>query len=1028
MSRDLKLSIITQIKDRLSEPLQKIGKGTVSAVQSLNKLRDQLDELRKKETQLAGHNKLNDKLGDTTAKLNKAQREYAELSQKISQTTNPTKALQQELERKSKSVERLNLRLGEQTKKLNESSNKLSSMGIDTKNLSAEEKRLAESIELTNSKLQQQKAQVDKVNAAHRKLTEEKNKLQKAQQLASNMSVTGAVGYSVGNRALRGMGEVMAPGIAFDKGMSKVQSLTRLDKDAEGLIALREQAKQLGKTTMFTATQVAEAQSFLAMSGMEARDIKSAMPGLLDLSLAGDMAIDRSADIVSNVLTAMKIPADEMSRVSDAMVATFTRSNVNVEMIGETMKYVAGTGQQLGVDLETMLAATGLMGNAGIQAGQAGTAMRSIMSRLAAPEKMARDALDSLNIKTTDKNGNLRNFIEILDELNAKTKNMGNAKRAGIIKAIAGTEAMTAMGELLDNADKALRDSGASNFTEFLEQIRNSQGEAAKVAKTMSDNLSGDITALASAWEGVGIALFDEQNGVLRELVKNLTEFLGKVTNWIEANPKLAGTITKVTLAAGALITAGGALLMTIGAIIGPLALVKYTFASTFIKMKTGIGIAGMLSKAFKILFMSVPGLGILAAITAIIGAGILLYKNWDVVKEKMAVAWEAIKIATQTSFDWIKNIISAAIDGITYLFLNFTPLGLVIQHWDGIKAYMANLWQGVGTATQTSFDWIKNIISAAIDGITYLFLNFTPLGLVIQHWDGIKAYMANLWQGVGTATQTSFDWIKNIISAAIDGITYLFLNFTPLGLVIQHWDGIKAYMANLWQGVGTATQTSFNWIKNIISAAIEKIKYIFWNFHPLGIFIKHFDEIKTFLINLPSQFLEHGKNIAKGLANGIKSGIGSAVNAVKDMASSVVERTTNLFKMRSPSRLFAEFGQFLPEGLAIGIKRSTAIASKAAAAMAITTATAANSNMAMANPDLNTPISFDSRPSLMAMAARATQPATTPTVAPNITINVYAAAGQSAEDIAIQVKQELERIKWDEEVRKRSSYTDYGY
>ena len=920
MSRDLKLSIITQIKDRLSEPLQKIGKGTVSAVQSLNKLRDELDELHKKETQLAGHNKLNQKLSDTTYKLNKAQREYAELSQKIAQTTNPTKSLQQEFERKSKSVERLNLRLGEQTKKLNESSNKLSEMGIDTKNLSAEEKRLASSIELTNKQLQQQKAKIDKVNDAHKKLRQEKNKLHKAQQLASSMSVTGAVGYSAGTRALRGIGEVIAPGMRFDKGMSKVQSLTRLDKDAEGLIALREQAKALGKSTMFTATQVAEAQSFLAMSGMEARDIKSAMPGLLDLSLAGDMAIDRSADIVSNILTAMKIPADEMSRVSDAMVATFTRSNVSVEMIGETMKYVAGTGQQLGVDLETMLAATGLMGNAGIQAGQAGTAMRSIMSRLAAPEKMARDALQGLNIKTTDQNGNLRNFIELLDEINVKTKEMGNAKRAGIIKAIAGTEAMTAMGELLDNADKALRDSGASNFTDFLEQIRNAQGEAATVAKTMTDNLSGDITALASAWEGVGIALFDEQNGVLRELVKNITALLSKITEWIEANPELAGRITKVALAVGALITAGGALLMTIGTIIGPMALMKYTFASTFIKMKSGIGIAGLLAKSLKFLFMTGAGLGIVGAIAAIIGAGILLYKNWDVVKEKMAAVWDAIKMATQTAFEWIKNIISSAIDAIRYLFFNFTPLGLVVQHWDGIKAYMDDLWQGISTATKTAFARIKQFVSNGID----------------------------------------------------------------------------------------------------------QIKYVFLNFHPLGIFIKNFDAIKEYLSNLPAQFLEFGKNIAQGLANGIKSGIGSAVSAVKDMAGSVIDRTTNFFKIKSPSRLFSEFGQYLPEGLAIGIKRSTAIASQAAAAMAITTATAATSNMAIANTALNTPIRFDSRPILDSKRKFESQPQIT--ASPNITINVYAAPGQSTEEIAQQVKQELERIKWDEQARQRSSYTDYGY
>ena len=922
MSRDLKLSIVTQLRDRLSEPLKNIGKGTVSAVQSLNKLRDELDELRKSEAQLSRHQKLDTKLNDTAAKLNAAQREYAALSQQISETTNPTKALQQEFERKGKSVERLNSRLGEQTKKLNESSNKLTSLGIDTKNLSSEEKRLASSIEQTNTQFQQQKSRIDKVNAAHRKLREEKNKLQKTQQLASSMSVTGAIGYSAGTRSLRGMLNTVMPGIAFDKTMSKVQSLTGLNKGEEGLISLREQAKELGRTTMFTATEVAEAQSFLAMAGMEAKNIQLAMPGLLDLSLAGDMAIERSADIVSNMLEAMQIPADQMGRVSDSMVAAFTRSNVSVEMIGETMKYVAGTGHQLGIDLETLLAATGLMGNAGVQAGQAGTALRSIVARLAAPVKMTQDALDGLNIETTDKDGNLRNFIELLDEINEKTQHMGNAERAGIIKAIAGTEAMTAMQQLLSNTDKALGESGASNFTEFLEQIRNSEGEAAKVAKTMTDNLLGDWTALTSAWEGIGNALFEGQNNSLRELVQRLTDFLGKINDWIKANPELAAQITKVAVAVAALVTAGGALLITIGSVLGPLALMRYTFSSTFIKAKSGIGIIGKLTKAFKLLFMSFPGIAIVAAIAAVITISVLLYKNWDLIKEKLTAAW----------------------------------------------------------------------------------------------------------QSISSSAQTAFNNLKQLVSDAIEGIKYIFLNFSPIGIVIKNWDSIKSYMANLWQSISSATQTAFFKLKNIIDSAIEKIKYVFWNFHPLGIFIKHFDDIKEYLSNLPAQFLEYGKNIAQGLANGIKSGVGSAVDAVKNLGNRVVDRTTGFFKMRSPSRLFAEFGQYLPEGLAIGINRSAAIATKAATAMAITTAAAASSNMAMANTEMQAPIRFDSRPSLMAMAARAIQPATTPTAAPNITINVYAAPGQSAEDVAQQVRQELERIKWDEEARKRSSYTDYGY
>ena len=156
--------------------------------------------------------------------------------------------------------------------------------------------------------------------------------------------------------------------------MSRVQALTRLDKGSAELAALRAQARKLGADTMFSATEAAEGQAFLGMAGFDAKQIQAAMPGLLDMAKAGDTDLGRTADIGSNILGGFGLAAEEMSRVSDVLTQTMTTSNVTLEMLGETMKYVAPQARAAGASLEEMAAMTGLLGNVGIQSSQAGTA------------------------------------------------------------------------------------------------------------------------------------------------------------------------------------------------------------------------------------------------------------------------------------------------------------------------------------------------------------------------------------------------------------------------------------------------------------------------------------------------------------------------------------------------------------------------------------------------------------------------------------------------------------------------------
>lgn len=426
-----------------------------------------------------------------------------------------------------------------------------------------------------------------------------------------SMQVVG--GLAAGYAASR----MLAPGMDFDERMSKVQALTRLDKNDPRLAALRAQSRMLGATTWADPTQAAEGQAFYAMAGFTPENIMKAMPGTLDLAKAGNVDIGMAADIGSNILSAFKKDASEMNTVSDILVATFTRSNTSLEMLGDTMKYVGPVASTLGMSLEETAAMAGILGNSGIQASQAGTAMRAIFGRLAKPPKEALNSLAALNVKTKDKKGDLRAMPDIITDVLKATSKMGKATRLGHLKAIAGTEAGAAFATLIDkgNLDELLK---------LTEAIKNSQGEATKVAKIMADNFKGDVEEMKSATTDFQITLQTGADGALRDWAQGLTGIINKMNKWAQDSPEATGLIIKL---------GGGAAGLAVG--IG------------------AINIAwGLLSK-FVLANPLVAGLALMA--TAIV----MVHQNWDSFRWAYEEGWKKmIGMSEDPSFmDFIRNM-----------------------------------------------------------------------------------------------------------------------------------------------------------------------------------------------------------------------------------------------------------------------------------------------------------------------------------------------------------------------------------
>ncbi|MBB1074470.1 phage tail tape measure protein [Rhodoferax sp. 4810] len=275
----------------------------------------------------------------------------------------------------------------------------------------------------------------------------------------------------------------------FERAMARVGAVSQAS-DSE-LAALSAQARELGATTQFTASQAAEGMQYLAMAGFKTNQILDAMPGMLNLAAAGAVDLGMAADIASNILSGMGLEASKMGHVADVLTATFISSNTTLESLGNTMKYVAPVAAATGNSLEATAAMAGKLGDAGIQGSKAGTALRAILLRLAAPTVEASALLRQLGVDTKDLNGNLRPATVMFAELEKAMSKMGSGEKVGAIDTLVGVEAASAALVLTGQAASGALDSMAAAVGR--------EGTAARVAQQQNDTFRGAMLTLESA-------------------------------------------------------------------------------------------------------------------------------------------------------------------------------------------------------------------------------------------------------------------------------------------------------------------------------------------------------------------------------------------------------------------------------------------------------------------------------------------------------------------------------------------------
>ena len=368
---------------------------------------------------------------------------------------------------------------------------------------------------------------LDRINAASNKM----------------LKVVGKAAKLAGAGVAVGLGASIKAGADFEAQMSSVQAIS--GSTADEMKQLNKVALQYGSTTAFTAKEAGEALEYMALAGYDSEKSIAMLPNVLNLAAAGEMELGRASDQVTDAQSALGLSMEETTTLVDQMAQTASKSNTSVEQLGDAILQVGGTAKTLKGGTTELNAVLGLLADNGIKGSEGGTKLRNMILALIAPTDKAAAKIKELGLNVIDSKGNFRSLSDIMQELNEKTKGMGNADKSALLKTIFNKTDIKAINALLGTSK--------NRWNELSGEIDNASGAADKMAKTKLDNLKGDVTLFKSALEGTGVKIYNELQGPLRDIVQTGTEWVQDAGEWFVENfPAIKSAISDVGEAIGA--------------------------------------------------------------------------------------------------------------------------------------------------------------------------------------------------------------------------------------------------------------------------------------------------------------------------------------------------------------------------------------------------------------------------------------------------------------------------------------------
>lgn len=702
----------------------------------------------------------------------------------------------------------------------------------------------------------------------------------------------------------------------FESAMSNVKAIS--GATGEEFDELRQKAIDLGGSTAFSATEVADAMTEMAKAGWNTEQIIAGMGGVLDAAAASGESLGTVSTIVADAITGFGMEAAESTRVADLLTQAANAGTIGINDLGESFKYIAPVAAAAGWSIEDTTTALSAMSMSGIKGSQAGTALRAVFSRMVDPVGDAAAKMKEFGISVFDAegkvkpldtivselrstfgkvdaeiqntDGSLKSYGEIMAQVEQGTMSLTDKTKLQALSQIYGQEALAGVLSLLNLSEE--------EYDEIAASMDNASGVAQETAAVMRDNLSADVEELMGSLESLAITLASLIVPALRDFVQWLTQLINKFAALDPETQKtilkfagIAAVIGPVILILGKLVTGIGSIITTFGKIPGAIAKAK----SAFTAVSTAIG------------GISAPVVAVIAVIATLVAAFKRLWDTNEEFRNNIIGIWNEIKDTLSGFFDGIVERLNA----LGFDFENI--MDVLKAAWDAFCSLLAPVFEGV-------FQNISNILKTVTGVLTGILDVF--IGLFTGNWDqflqGIKGIFESIWNGI-------VSWIQNIWNTII-GLLDAFLNLfgtnienvmTSISNFFQSvWNGIKSFFGNLWENlksiVSTAIKEIQNTITNILNAIVTFWQNIWngiktfastvWN-SIKSVITSTFNAIKGTIENILNGISTTWSNIWNGIKsavstiwNGIKSVVSGAINSVKGTIQSILGTIQNVW------------------------------------------------------------------------------------------------------------------------------------
>lgn len=514
---------------------------------------------------------------------------------------------------------------------------------------------------------------------------------------------------------------------SFDSAMSEVKAIS--GATGTQFTQLRDKAIEMGAKTKFSATESAEAFKYMAMAGWDTKDMLNSISGVMNLAAASGEDLGTVSDIVTDAMTAFGLAADGTTKVlkngynvevsnaehfSDVLAEASSRSNTNVSLMGATFKYVAPIAGAMGYSIEDTAVAIGLMANAGIKGEQAGTALRSTITRLVKPTKESGTAMDALGISVTNSDGSMKSLDSILKQLRSSMSGLTEDQKASYAAMLAGQEGMSGLLAIVNASDE--------DYNKLSESIQNCTGASQEMADTMQDNLGGAVTLLKSALESAGITIGERLTPYIRELAEWITGLVEKFNSLSDSQQDLVVKIGLILTAIAPVMLIGSKVFSLLSSVIGIITTVGSALSTIFAfglnatALSAAGASTGVTMLAGAIGFLASPITLVIAAITTLVAAFVIAYKKSETFRNFINSLVEDLKtFFTETvpqAFEIFKEKISEVFENAKQKIGEFKDKCQEIVQ-NVIEFFTVTLPQGIEQfATVTIPSFVQNVIT----------------------------------------------------------------------------------------------------------------------------------------------------------------------------------------------------------------------------------------------------------------------------------------------------------------------------